>query len=327
MDTLISKLFNNQLHLQNHLGYENNTEVYEGKYNNNSNMLDVIVKMISRKDTPNFEQILIEIGFLRYLSKFKSSLQYINICYGVKLTDDYLIVILERPLGVTLKEFLANTKDITINQYNKLSCAIMFRLLLAINYIHEKGVAHRGINPETIYINYKDGLIESIKITDFAVSCGNYIGLTNKNENENNVYNKLCKTLHQEISPPEVESFKINSLINKIKELKKDETRETIYLYFAKKADIWALGILFWKLLNRNDMNQNPLDFKFPGNYQSDKSWKIYRGNKNKLIKKLFLKVIQTMLSEIPQRGKSSEILEEFVTITKYVSDDENNNY
>jgi serine/threonine protein kinase len=53
---------------------------------------------------------------------------------------------------------------LNINQYNKLSCAIMFRLLLAINYIHEKGVAHRGLNPETIYIDYKDGLIESIKI-------------------------------------------------------------------------------------------------------------------------------------------------------------------
>ena len=43
MDTLISRLFNKQLQLQNHLGYENNTEFFEGKYNNNSKVLDVIV--------------------------------------------------------------------------------------------------------------------------------------------------------------------------------------------------------------------------------------------------------------------------------------------
>ena len=84
MNNFITKLFNNQLQLQNHLGYENNTEVFEAVYNNNSKSLDVIVKMVSRKDTPNFNQVLIEVGFLRYLSKFKTSLQYINICYDIK---------------------------------------------------------------------------------------------------------------------------------------------------------------------------------------------------------------------------------------------------
>ena len=208
--------------------------------------------MISRKDIVNFEQVLIEVGFLRYLSKFKTSLEYINLCYNIKLTDDYLIVILERPKGVTLKYFLNDIKNLPMKEYNKLVCVIMFRLLLAVNYIHDKGVAHRGLNPETIYIDYKDGLIESIKITDFAVSCGNYVSLSydNSNNQTNKVYNKVCETLHLEINPPE--TLKISSLINKIKKLTKDQTRESIYLYLAKKADIWSLGILFWKLLNRN---------------------------------------------------------------------------
>jgi serine/threonine protein kinase len=204
----------------------------------------------------------------------------------------------------------------------------MYRLLLAINYIHSKGVAHRGLNENSIYIDYKDGLIEDIKISDFAVSCGKYVSVPHSkiNSNENNVYNKVCNTIHLEITPPE--NFNLESLITKIKKLAKDQTRESIYLYLAKKTDIWTLGILFWKLLNRNSLTDNPLNRKFPVNYKAVPTWKNYQGNNTNsvLAEKLYEIVVNLMLSEIPFRGKSEEILENFITISKYFDDGNNNN-
>ena len=66
-----------------------------------------------------------------------------------------------------------------IGEYYRLILITIYKLLLALNYIHTKGVAHRGINPETIYITY-DNISKSIidlKFTDFSVSCGKYIEL------------------------------------------------------------------------------------------------------------------------------------------------------
>jgi hypothetical protein len=68
MNNVLSKLFNNQLELMNHIGNENNANVYDGIYNNNSKMTNVIIKMIPRKDIKYIDQMLIEIGFLKYLS-------------------------------------------------------------------------------------------------------------------------------------------------------------------------------------------------------------------------------------------------------------------
>ncbi len=328
MKSSIESLFNNQLKIHKNIGYENSTMIYEGTYIVDSSVENVTIKIIPIKDHKKLEQMIIEMGFLQYLSKFKTSKKYINLCHNIKLTSTDLIVILEKPKGVTLKEFIKNINNLPWDKYYNLITVIMYRLLLAINYIHSKGVAHRGLNENSIYIDYKDGLIEDIKISDFAVSCGKYVSVPHSkiNSNENNVYNKVCNTIHLEITPPE--NFNLESLITKIKKLAKDQTRESIYLYLAKKTDIWTLGILFWKLLNRNSLTDNPLNRKFPVNYKAVTTWKKYQGNNTNsvLAEKLYEIVVNLMLSEIPFRGKSEEILENFITISKYFDDGNNNN-
>jgi serine/threonine protein kinase len=318
--------FNNKLALNNHIGNEHNSMVYQGIYNNNKKNLTVIVKFISVKDTPNFNQLLLEIGFIKYLSKFVSSKKYISICYNVKLTNDYLIIVQELPIGISLKQFISHVMGLSYDEYCRLICVLMYKLLIAINYIHVKGVAHRGLNPENIYVNYVNGQILDVKITDFAVSCGKYIGISYDSSKPNNHSNShlddyFCQTLDFLINPPE--KFNISELVGRIKRLSKDQTRNGIYLYLAKKADIWALGILFWKLLNKQNNDNNPLDMQFPINYQLEQSWKQFRGHPeaSKLIKKIFESVIERMLSEIPKRAKSSDILENFVLVNKYYED------
>lgn len=318
--------FNNKLSLNNHIGFEHNSSVYQGIYNNNKRNLNVLVKVIPRKDTPNFSQLLLEIGFIKYLSKFVSSKKYISLCYNVKLTKDYLIIIQELPIGITLKQFIIKIMNLSDGEYCRLICVLMYKLLIAINYIHVKGVAHRGLNPENIYVNYVNGEILDIKITDFTVSCGKYIGMSYDSAKTNNSTNihlddYFCKTLDFLINPPE--NFNITELVARIKRLSKDQTRNGIYLYLAKKADIWALGILFWKLINRQATGGNPLNIQFPVDYQTNQSWKTFKGPKDssKLMKKIFDSIVERMLSEIPKRAKSSDILENFVLVNKYYED------
>ncbi len=326
MENLIKDIYKNKLLINKYIGNKDNISTYEGKFNNNKKDLNVVIKVISRKDINNFNKVLLEIGFLKYLTKYVSSKKYIYLCYNVKITQDYLIIIQEAPKGITLRNFIEKIMKLKFEEYYKLVLIIIYKLLLAINYIHTKSVAHRGINPDNIYIIYDESTktIADLKITDFYVSCGKYVelSLSSEKESTNNIF---CDTLDLLINPPE--TLNINSLVKKIQSLSNEQTRESTYLYLAKKADIWSLGILCWKLLNRNTMEQNPLDLKFPVNYQKDNSWKKFRGynNDNNLIPKMFKVVIDLMLSEIPYRGKSNEILENFIILNKYYDDYDNN--
>uniref|UniRef100_A0A6C0E7Y5 Protein kinase domain-containing protein n=1 Tax=viral metagenome TaxID=1070528 RepID=A0A6C0E7Y5_9ZZZZ len=310
----IINVFGSSCSLKNYIGDENETKVYYAKYQNK----DVLLKIISKKNIENFNNLLVEINFIRYLSKFTSSQKHIYRCINFKLTQDYLYLLLEKPNGQTLASFYKNLPEMDWNLYQKIITMIMFRLLLAINYIHKKGVAHRNINPETIHIIYNDSLIEDLRLSDFAVSCGKYIALPlQENNNQTDYYYKFCNTLDLGIAnPPENDNLDV--LAKKIKSLSKNQTRNSIYLYFAKKADVWALGVLFWKLLNCNSFNKNPLDLEFPVDYKKNKSWQTYNGHKNKLLEGVFDIVIKFMLSDIPERGKSNEILEKLAIHYKY---------
>jgi len=314
MASEINKIFGRALLLKDYLGEEKETKVYDAQYLDKN----VQVKVVSRKNLKDFNQILIEIGFIKYLSQYVSSQKYIYGCRVMKLTDDYLYLVMDKPTGQTLNDLFKNLKLSDWNVYYRVVTMIMFRLLLGINYIHKKGVAHRGINPETIYVSYKDELVEDLRLSDFAASCGKYIGLPLR-KGQKGAYHKLCQTIDLGlVSPPEDQ--KIDYLVNKIKKLSKDQTRNSIYLYLAKKADIWSLGILFWKLLNRKSLNinNNPLDVEFPKDYQKNNNWKKYHGQKNKLMEGIHKLVVKMMLSEIPNRSKSHEILETFAIHYKY---------
>lgn len=345
MEKIISDIYKNKLIITRDLGKIKNILIFEGLLIKSGldNNKKVIIKVIQRTNNNNFKNILMEVGFLKYLSKYSSSKKYIHLCYNAKLTKEFLIIVQEAPIGITLTEFIKEIIKKDFEKYNKIVLVMMYKLLLAINYIHSKSVSHRDLNPNNIYIDYdsENNLIRDIKITDFRLSCGKYDeiseyqvnNITNinntkkKNSNISNIINnsnskyKFCDTVDMVVNPPE--RFSIDSLVKQIQSLIDNQTKESTYLYLAKKLDIWSLGILFWKLLNRKDISQNPLDLVFPSNYQKNKSWKKFNGHQdvNPLISKIFQVVVEKMLVNIPFRGKSNEILEEFIVINKYYDD------
>ena len=86
--------------------------------------------------------------------------------------------------------------------------------------------------------------------------------------------------------------------------------------------------MLYWKLINKQNLNDNPLNIQFPKNYKTNNSWKTYTGHKenSRFIQKIFNLVIEMMLSEIPERGKSDEVLDKFIITNKYYEEQINNN-
>jgi serine/threonine protein kinase len=340
MENIISDIYKNKVIVTKNLGKFKNIFIFEGLLiKSELDNKKVMIKVIQRSNSSNFKNILMEVGFLKYLSKYVSSKKYIHLCYNAKLTKEFLIIVQETPTGITLTEFIKEIMKKTFEDYNRIVLVIMYKLLLAINYIHSKSVSHRGLNPDDIYINYDpvNNLITDLKINNFVLSCGKYDELTEfqnnninnktKKKNNNNINNsinskyKFCDVIDISINPPE--RFNIDSLVKQIQSLINNQTRESTYLYLAKKLDVWTLGVLFWKLLNRKDIKQNPLSLVFPSNYQKNKSWKTFNGYQdvNPLMSKIFQVVVEKMLVEIPFRGKSNEILEEFIVINKYYDD------
>ncbi|MCQ2818395.1 MAG: protein kinase [archaeon] len=101
---------------------------------------------------------------------------------------------------------------------------IMFQLLSALNYCHERNVIHKDIKPENILISHKEySNFPCIKLCDFSISSMPSLNYTSDPEK------KFFKVTYY--TPPEV--------VDK-------NTREE----YNDKCDIWSAGIIMYMLLS-----------------------------------------------------------------------------
>lgn len=119
--------------------------------------------------------------------------------------------------GIVLDRYRKTLQDLnTQHMLIEDKINIIFSLIKLVKILHDNNITHRDIKPENILWNN----INDIKIIDFGISqLGNY----NKkicNELNMNVYTKYWQ-------PPEIYDKKI----------------------YTNKADIWALGIVFVRIL------------------------------------------------------------------------------
>ena len=131
-------------------------------------------------------------------------------------TNSKLYIITELLKGGTLKSYIDNNGE---SLSEEKSIQILFYLLQAVNYIHNKDIVHRDIKPDNIMFADKNDL-SSLKLVDFGLS-----GFTYDTSS-------FCGTLLF-MSPELLEASSSNASISN-----------------QKGCDIWSVGIIAAMLLN-----------------------------------------------------------------------------
>ena len=163
------------------------------------------------KDEEKKSTIKNEIYILKQLKNENDNIMKL---YDVIYTNKYLYLILEYIDGISLLDYIQNTKNRRINE--NMCKKIFYQIVKAISYCQNKNICHRDIKLENILILNNN----VIKLIDFgfAVKC------------QRNEYQEFfCGTLYY--MPPEI--------VNKQK-------------YIPFYSDIWSLGVLLYTMLFGN---------------------------------------------------------------------------
>lgn len=273
-----------------------------------------LVKFIPK--TNSSHETILEIGFLKALSTFSTSYRYINTCHDFAVSPTYIIVIMNVFYGRDMVKICETIKTFPELEYMDMVKQIMRHSLSALAYIHKRGVAHQNLNPYNLVISCPDGKnIKYLKLVDFGHSCGYYLA--------NNKYlNKKCNLISNRTAKLPPEFHEKEELIKKIKDIMKNNNTNNVELYMAKKDDIWVLGTIFWSLINRKQIGDNPLELNFPET-NSLMDTLLHRNNYQNFIglpelKPLHTFVIDNILVPIKKRKSANEILNKFLLLDKY---------
>ncbi len=183
-------------------------------------------------------------------------------------TSKQILIIMEYINGISLREYynkeIRNQKTLPIER-EKLIKNFFIKIFSAMGYLHRNHMAHRDIKLENILIDRNF----DIKIIDFG------FGMYNP---ENKLQNFFCGTPNY--MPPEISAKKC---------------------YVGQKADMWSLGILFYKMLCA--------DFPFKGENEKE-LYKDVRKCKIKIpfyIKEDIKDIIFSLINLNPDKRPSCE--------------------
>ncbi|QPG73173.1 hypothetical protein FOA43_000479 [Brettanomyces nanus] len=142
--------------------------------------------------------------------------------------EDYLVM--EYVPGGDLMDFVASYGAVG----EAAGREIARQILLAIRYVHSKGISHRDLKPDNILIAQDDPV--TIKITDFGLA---------KGQDKSNMLKTFCGTLAY--LAPEVITGKYGPRISgKKRYLGNGKSLEDSY---SNKVDMWSIGCLLFVIL------------------------------------------------------------------------------
>jgi tRNA A-37 threonylcarbamoyl transferase component Bud32 len=198
-------------------------------------------------------------------------------------TSNHILIIMELIEGISMREYY-NKNIKKKNNFNHLEKEIKYffqQIFDCMNYLHKNHIAHRDIKLENILIEKNN----NIKIIDFGFGMNNTdfnYRTNNNNINFIKLENFFCGTPNY--MPPEIICKK---------------------RYVGEKADLWSLGILFYKMVMG--------DFPFKGKDEKE-LYKNVKTGKFKLKEGLnenIVKIIKGLIVINPDKRIScSEVLE-----------------
>lgn len=308
LQTELDNSFRPQYKLESYLGHGKNSYIYRGITDKNHIYL---IKFIPRDK--HYHKNMMEVGFIKALSLFTDSKNYINTCHDFSMGDKYIIVIMNVFRGQNMNQFSDYIKNLQEYEYLDMVKQIVKRSLMSLSYIHKRGVAHQNLSLNNLVVSCPDGKnIKYLKLVDFGSSCGYYFDMQNRK-----FMNKKCKYIVNRINNLPPEYHKKEELIAQIQKLMKANDSKNVELYMAKKDDLWVLGTMLWSLINRPSIGNNPFSNHFPESNKLNKvNYRNFQGSPK--LKKIHEFVIDNILVPVHSRKSANEILGKFLILEKY---------
>jgi len=147
----------------------------------------VICKEIQLDNEPSnnaiqTQQLEFELNILKYLSNNTVAREHINPCLDYKIHQNHVYTIFPVFRGYSLGHFHGYMKklirqdtqqDAKQDSYYKIAFFLIKSLLHALAKIHDTGIAHQNITPNSILVSTFINPDEiSVKFTDFGLGCG-----------------------------------------------------------------------------------------------------------------------------------------------------------
>lgn len=150
----------------------------------------------------------------------------------------HFLIFQEQAFGGDLFSYLLDPKTLTLRSIPEAECLlIIYQIMLALEYLHSKNLAHRDLKLDNILLETPEKL-GRIMLTDFGIA-----------KQKNTLRMKTCIGT-PEYSAPEVGNFHKSTMRDVIQsKLSKKANEEIKAPGYDKKCDIWSLGIIFYYLL------------------------------------------------------------------------------
>jgi len=292
------------------------------------------------------KQLEFELNILKYLSSNTVAREHINPCLDYKIYQDHVYTIFPVFKGYSLGHFQGYMLKLSEqDDYYKITFFLIKSLLHALAKIHDAGIAHQNITPDSILVStFIEPHKIKVKFTDFGLGCG-----CPKDSNgiiqSSNITNTMIPWQHYEFSElsSKISSCKENSNapVKYMKEVLA-KLKDSDYLNISQKYDVLCIGLIMIKfllyfdtelntiiddLIKRMDNNklQNLRELinskYFKGNYLMDNSALSMSNNNMKLILKYLKFIWKYMISTTIQRRPAQYVIDKIIIYEKYKND------